>query len=179
MTGHILQAKKKITGTLTKNDSLSSALAATTSDGNVCIPFTTFQYIKHHSKGCILKHLKLVEKMSSLSDIISFTQSILGKASHYHNQLDHCWNAIHLLTDNFDVIFLYIDFSGNLIIPVKFEPQSMHWHLDTVTVHSGRVKLHREKSYHPYASDNKQHEQAFVKLVLEKMLESVVSLKCV
>ena len=49
----------------------------------------------------------------------------------------------------------------------------MHWHKVTITIHLGIVKLHGEKWYHPYLSNDKCHDQTFVKLGLEKMLESV------
>lgn len=80
--------------------------------------------------------------MFPLSDFLFL---FLGKAIHQPNQLHHYQNAIHLFRDNFDVLCLAIDFSENLNILVKFEPQSVHWHHDTSTVHSGIVKLHEEK----------------------------------
>lgn len=76
---------------------------------------------------------------------LTFLFLFLGKAIHQPNQLHHYQNAIHLFRDNFDVLCLAIDFSENLNILVKFEPQSVHWHHDTSTVHSGIVKLHEEK----------------------------------
>ena len=45
-----------------------------------------------------------------------------------------------------------------------------------MTVHSGILKLHGEKSYHPILSDDKKHDQPFVKLALEKMLDTVDSI---
>ena len=49
----------------------------------------------------------------------------------------------------------------------------MHWHKDTITVHSEILKLHGEKSYHSYLSNNNHHDQKFVKVVLKEMIESV------
>ena len=48
----------------------------------------------------------------------------------------------------FDSLIIDTDFSENLKLPVKFEPQSLHWCHETITVHSGIVKLHREQSYY-------------------------------
>ena len=115
-------------------------------------------------KGITFKHLKPVKKMSSLPDIASFADSILPSIINHHNHLHHYRNAIHSFKDNFNVTYLDIDYSENLSIPVKFEPQSMHWHKNTITVHSGTVKLHGEKWYHPYLSNDKHHEQTFVKM---------------
>ena len=42
-----------------------------------------------------------------------------------------------------------------------------------MTIHSGIVKLHGEKSYHPYVSNDCKHDQKFAKLVLEEMLDTV------
>ena len=50
--------------------------------------------------------------------------------------------------------FIDIDFSESLKLPVKFEPQRLHWCHEAMAVVSGMVKLHQEKSYHPYVSDN-------------------------
>ena len=121
-------------------------------------------------KGITSEHLKPVEKMFSLPDIVSFADSILPSITDHCSHFHHYRNAIHSFKDNFDVLYLDIDYSENLSIPVNFEPQSMHWHKDTITVHSGIVKLHGEKWYHPYLSNDKHHDQIFVKLVLEKML---------
>ena len=127
-------------------------------------------------KGITSEHLKPVEKMSSLPDIVSFADSILPSIINHRNHLCHYRNAIHSFEDNFDVFYLDIDYSENLSIPVKFELQPMHWHKDTITVHSGIVKLHGGKWYHPCLSNGKRHDQTYIKLVLKKMLESVPSM---
>ena len=49
----------------------------------------------------------------------------------------------------------------------------MHWHKDTITVHSGIFKTHGQKSCHPYLSNDKCHNQKFVNVVLKEMIESV------
>ena len=66
-----------------------------------------------------------------------------------------------------------MDFSENLSVSVKYEPQSLHWALDQVIVHSGILKGHGHKSYHPYFSDSKIHDQVFVNEVLLEMLQNV------
>jgi hypothetical protein len=64
-----------------------------------------------------------------------------------------------------------VDFSENFDIPVKYEPQSMHWYHESVTVHSGIMFVNGEKYYLPYLSDDKSHDQHFVDSVLDLMLE--------
>ena len=66
-----------------------------------------------------------------------------------------------------------MDFSENLSVPVEYEPQSLHWAHDQVTVHSGILKAHGHKSYPPYFSDSKIHDQVFVNEVLLEMLQNV------
>ena len=58
-------------------------------------------------------------------------------------------------------------------IPVKHEQQSLHWSHEQVTIHSGIVKLPTgDKSYHPYVSDDRKHDQHFAQSCLERMLEA-------
>ena len=47
---------------------------------------------------------------------------------------------------------------------------------ETMTVHSVILKINDEKSYHPFLSDDKKHDQQFVKLVLEKMLYTATAM---
>ena len=65
---------------------------------------------------------------------------------------------------------LEIDFSENLVIPMKEQPQSLYWTQDAVTIHSGISKSKNGKSYHPYVFDSKIHNQVFVDLVIKEML---------
>ena len=66
---------------------------------------------------------------------------------------------------------LILIFSENLSIPVKFEPQSLHLSYSYITVHSGILKNHGEKSYPSYLSDDWKHDQSFIKIVIEEMLK--------
>ena len=60
---------------------------------------------------------------------------------------------------------------------MKFEPQSLHWSHEEITVHSGILKVSGEKSYHPYLSDDRSHNQKFVKVVMGEMLNEIPSIK--
>ena len=55
-------------------------------------------------------------------------------------------------------------------MPVKEEAQTMHWNHKQVTIHSGILKVNQQKSYHPYFSDNLQHDSVFVETAMEKMI---------
>ena len=68
---------------------------------------------------------------------------------------------------------------------MKYEPQSLHWSHEQVTVHSGILKVKGEKTYHPYFLDSLKHDQVFVKKVPEEMLsdieipqESMIVIQC-
>lgn len=59
-----------------------------------------------------------------------------------------------------------------MTLGIKFEPQSLHWAKNQISVHLGILKCNGNKSYHPYVSDCRVHDQSFVKLVVYKMLEN-------
>ena len=105
--------------------------------------------------------------------LLEFLSSMLSKIIHHRNQLRHYRSTIHQFNDHFDTLLIDIDFSENLSIPVKFEPQSLHWSHRQVTVHSGLMKYHEQKSYHPYLSDDTTHDQMFVHCALKNMFSTV------
>ena len=51
----------------------------------------------------------------------------------------------------------------------------MHWVKQQIYVHSGILKLDEVKEYHPYVSDSRTHDQAFVKVAVDEMLNSSTS----
>ena len=58
-------------------------------------------------------------------------------------------------------------------MPVKYEPQLLHWPHEQVTVHSSLLNHKSQNSYHPYLSHEPKHNQAFVECVLREMLNIV------
>ena len=71
----------------------------------------------------------------------------------------------------FDTISVDVDFSENLSVPIKYEPQFLNWSHFQVTVLSGTLKNSGEKSYHPYLSNNCKHDQVFVHLAIEEVIK--------
>ena len=63
-----------------------------------------------------------------------------------------------------------IYFSENLTVPVKFEPQSLHWCHQQVTVHSGILRCNGEKNYIAHFSDDRKHDQLFVDYVVKNII---------
>lgn len=48
------------------------------------------------------------------------------------------------------VLNLDVDFSENLLSSIMYEPQSLQWHYDQVSVQSQILKVDGEKSNNPY-----------------------------
>ena len=51
-----------------------------------------------------------------------------------------------------------IDFSEHLTVPVKFEPQSLYWCHQQVTIPSKILKCNGEKNYIAHFSDDHKHD---------------------
>ena len=144
------------------------------SNEEVTVPFLHFEKVDVKNKhGEMKKHLKTVQTPATLKYLLSFMENMLSKFVHHRNMLKHYRTTIKDFYDMFDSVDLDIDFSENLTLPVKHQAQSLHWSYTQITVHSGIVKVEGEKSYHPYFSDNRKHDQVFVKLSIEKMLSDV------
>lgn len=126
-----------------------------------------------NAKGEQVKRLKPVQQQVNARYLMEFIDNILPAAVHHRNHLKYYRNTIHTFRQLFECVSMDIDFSENLTLEVKFEPQSLHWYKVQITVHSGLLKIDTHKSYHPYLSDSKVHDQAFVKLVILKMLSTV------
>ena len=121
-------------------------------------------------KGKITKRLVAKSSTVGLPFITNFISERLSKIINHRNHLKHYRNTIKEFREHFDTVALDVDFSENLSIPVKFEPQSLHWSHEQVTVHSGILKCNGVKTYHPYISDDKKHDQQFVHIALNEML---------
>lgn len=124
-------------------------------------------------KGKTIERLKALSTNADLTFIIEFIDKRLVKFIHHRNQLKHYRSINKNVKEHFDAIYMDLDFSENLDVPVKFEPQSLHWCHQQVTVHSGILKVEGEKSCHPYFSNDRKHDQQFVNIVMKEMLQGV------
>ena len=120
----------------------------------------------------VVKRLKAVCTDANMEYIINFISSFLGKIIFHRNQLKHYRSSLGMFREMFSH-FIDIDFAENLSVPVKFEPQLLHWCHDQVTVHSGILKTKGEKSYHAYISDNKVHDHIFTRVAINEILEEL------
>ena len=98
-----------------------------------------------NKKGETKECLRPIMQSANMSGVINFIEGILPQIINHRNQLRHYRNTIEAFRNHFDALFLDIDFSENLQISVKYEPQSLHWHHQQLTVHSGILKIHGEK----------------------------------
>ena len=86
-----------------------------------------FKYIELQTQdGDNKKHLKAVDT-NVLTFITDFTSNMLGKIVNRRNHLKYYRNTITSFRESFDALFADINFSENLSVLVKFEPQSLHW----------------------------------------------------
>lgn len=53
-----------------------------------------------------------------------------------------------------------------------YEPQSLHWHHDQVSVQS-HLKVDGDKSYNPYFFDSLRHDQVSVKQAMDETVKDV------
>ena len=147
-------------------------------DENNYVPLQHFEKQLHTSKkGIVTKKLKAITKSATMKYITEFISSFLPKIVHHRNQLRHFRSSINTVRNFSNHIQIDIDFSENLSVPIKFEPQSMHWSQAQITIHSGILKIDGEKYYCPGLADDLKHDQKFVKLVIDEILKLVPSVK--
>ena len=87
------------------------------------------------------------------------TEEYLFAALYHHKHLHH----FHQCTAELDKILKHfasidIDFSENLTVPFKYEPQSLYWYHQQVTVHSPIPKTNGNKNDHAHFSDDHKHD---------------------
>ena len=144
---------------LTKNGEKKKYLKAVETDA-------TFTFIANFISN------NFVETDATFTFIANFISNNLGKIVHHRNQLKHYRNTIAIFRESFDALFVDINFSENLSVLVKFEPQSLHWSHEQVTVHSGITKACCEKNYHVHLSHDKKQEQFVLHLALTNMINN-------
>ena len=124
------------------------------------------------NKGEPIIMLQAVKHDVPLTYVVEFIEVLLPKITHHRNLLKLYRNTQKLFPNMFNCVYIDADFSKNLTISIKWEPQSLYWSKTQVTVHSGIVKTPYQKTYHPYLSDSREHDQTFVYMALKEMLDS-------
>ncbi|XP_066925552.1 uncharacterized protein [Clytia hemisphaerica] len=144
-------------------------------DPNTTVKFEHFVKVEVVTKkGKAVERLAAVSIMANAEFLVDFISKMLAKIQFHRNHLKHYRSTLPILRQWFaDSNHLDVDYSENLKIPVKYEPQSLHWSHTQVTVHSGILKTPMCKSYHPYISNDRKHDQAFAQVCIEKMIENI------
>ena len=126
-------------------------------------------------KGKHIKRLKAHHKDVNIPFVPDFITSLLPKIIHHINLLKNYHTNMKTILENIDnCIVVGLDFSENLNCASKTGASVFAlWSKDQKTVHSGILKLNGEKQYHPYFSDDLQHDQSFVATVIENMLDGI------
>ena len=141
------------------------------SEPDSTVPLSTFVKKPYRTKkGKDIFRLEAETKQVDLSAIVKFIDDMLAKIIHHRNQLKHYRNTVKAAIKLFDCIEIDLDFSEKLTVPLKYEPQSMHWTNAQIIVHSAIMKSLGEKTYHPYLSDDKFQGYVFVSLSLDEIL---------
>eukprot|EP00794_Sanderia_malayensis_P019611 gene19611-21542_t len=120
-----------------------------------------------------VKKLLPLEHQVTLEYIHGFIEDIMPNVIYHRNMLRLYRNVKSIFLEFFSCVYMDVDFSENLTIGIKWEPQSLHWSKKQVTVHSGITKTSDGvKVYHPYVSDTLVHDQAFVDIAMREMLST-------
>ena len=147
-------------------------------DEKITTPFTYFQKeSQYNEKGELLlnKNGKPVKRLvpkkirASGKFLVHFMREMLSNFVHHRNNLRLYRNIKHTFLEQMKAVYVDTDFSENLTIGMKKEPQSLHWCKTQVTVHSAIVKFDDKKAYHPYISDSRKHDPAFITLSFKEI----------
>ena len=143
-------------------------------NADTTVQFMHFEKVEIKNKrGEVKEYLKTVQTPANAEYLLKFMSNMLVHFIHHRNLLKHYRSTIKEFYNMVDSVDIDVDFSENLTLPVKHQAQSLHWSYTQVTVHSGIVWNEGEKSYHPYFSDNRKHDQVFVKMCIKKMLKGI------
>jgi hypothetical protein len=146
------------------------------------VPLNYFENREIETKSSgIIKRLLPVKNLVNMSELLEFfdtsidqtTKSRMSKTIHHRNLLRNFRYAKPIVLENFEnLTHLSIDFSENLTVPVKQEPQSLHWYKEQKTIHNVVMRNNEGKSYHPHFSDDLTKDQEFVTVSLREILDN-------
>lgn len=105
----------------------------TTSHNHFLYPF--FKKSQYDAKGEIIlnKKNKPLRRLVSMKEqvdaefLVKFLKALLPNAVHHRNMLRLYRNIKYAFADMMGFVYIDIDFSENLTMRIKFEPQLCHW----------------------------------------------------
>ena len=93
----------------------------------------------------------------------------------YHHK--HLHHFLHCIAELDKILKHFastdIDFSENLTVPFKYEPQSQYCYHQQVHIHSQISKTNDNKNDHAHFSDDHKHDQVFLKHALDDILNKM------
>ena len=119
-------------------------------DEDVTVTFAHFEKVTIQTKGGEKQQLKQVTTDANVHYILDFISKFLCKLIHRRNELKNYRCIISEFLTSSNNVFLDLDFAENLTLPMKYQPQSLYWAQEVVTVHSGISKSKDGKIYHLY-----------------------------
>lgn len=139
---------------------------------NTTVPFTLFEKIEVMTKkGTESQVIKPISVNATAEYLIDYLDKILSNILYHRNYLKnyraHCSDVIKSMKSD---VIIDLDFSENLELKVEKEPQDLHWANHQITVHSAITYQNNVKTYHPYLSDDTNHDQTFVDEVVRTIL---------
>ena len=143
-------------------------------DEKITVPFMHFEKkVAYNEKGEVIfnKKGKPVQKLVATKEQANIKFLVQFLQSHHRNMLKLFRNLKGMFLEHMECAYIDVDFSENLTIGIKWEPQSLHWCKKQVTVHSAILKFNEEKVYYPTPSNTRIHDQVFVKQILEMVHE--------
>ena len=118
-------------------------------DKGKTVSFSEFQNkVCTNAKGEALKNkkgepiikLQAIKHDVTLTYLVEFIEALLPKITYHTNLLKLYRNTQKLFLNMFNCVYIDANFSENLTVGIKWEPQSLRWSKTQVTVHSGIVK---------------------------------------
>ena len=107
------------------------------------------------------KSLKQVSTEATLSYLVTFLQQVLPQILHHQNELKHFRSVAKDFCSQFNAVYMDMDYSENLAIPMKKQPQSLYWTQEMCSIHSEIWKFKNGKIYHPAISSDQKHDQVW------------------
>ena len=93
----------------------------------VTVSFLHFEKVEIMTKRGVSKKLKPVKSDATIFYIINFIENFLIKFVYHRNKLKHFRSSVNDFYNFFDSVNIDMDFSVNLTLLVKKQPQSLHW----------------------------------------------------
>ena len=104
-------------------------------------------YNPWNNQGKPVKRLVSMRNYVNTAFLVEFMRQLLPNLAHHCDMLKQCRNFKAIFLDNLQCTYMAIDYSNNLTIGIKKEPQLLHWSKKQVRVYSRIVKSNGIKPF--------------------------------